>query len=122
MVCAPAFSPLPSKIPQEIVEHFLVDPGHAPSFEISTPLHVMLGNNLAMPEKMSNKERVSKMSPEIAEHKAQVLLDEEKAGRLAKGEPEKILDEQLYKEKYPEFRAALLQKLKELGRVPQDKE
>jgi hypothetical protein len=50
------------------------------------------------------------------------LLKAELEGRLGKGEPEEMLDEPEMKEQHPEYRAALLKKLKELGRVPQDKE
>jgi hypothetical protein len=50
------------------------------------------------------------------------LLKAELEGRLGKGEPEEMLDKPEFKEKHPEYRAALLNKLKELGRVSQDKE
>ena len=50
------------------------------------------------------------------------LLKAELEGRLGKGEPEKMLEDQEFKDQHPEYRAALLKELKRLGRVSQDKE
>ena len=66
--------------------------------------------------------KMEESNQEIMEHKVNVLLREEKEGRQNPRDTEKILDEPEYKEKHPEFRAALLKRLKELGRVSEDKE
>ena len=50
------------------------------------------------------------------------LLRAEKEGRLKPGLLVEQLDFPEFKEKRPELREALLKRLKELGRVPKDKE
>jgi hypothetical protein len=56
------------------------------------------------------------------DHQVDHLLQAEKERLLQPGLLVEQLDFPEFKEKHPELRAALLKKLKELGRVPQDKE
>jgi hypothetical protein len=51
----------------------------------------------------------------------EILLKSEEEGELKRGQLEELVDSQKYKDN-PKLREALLNKLKELGRVPQDKE
>jgi hypothetical protein len=75
-------------------------------------------NMLERQERQPDKKR---MYQEIAEYQVNILMREEKAGRLNPHTTEtKLLDE--YKVGHPELREALLKRLKELGRVPEDKE
>lgn len=68
-----------------------------------------------------NGREMTEKSSSTPESQVARLLREEKAGRLAQGAPERMLDEPTYR-KYPEFRAELLRRLKELGRVPENKQ
>lgn len=61
------------------------------------------------------------LAQQLAEHRVRVLLEEESAHRQSPAETEKLLDDPKFRA-HPDFRAALLKKLQELGRVPSDKE
>jgi putative SOS response-associated peptidase YedK len=69
-----------------------------------------------------NDRKRERMRQERAEFHARQLLRAESEGRLKKGRPEEMFDEEEFKEKYPDYRAALLRMLKQLGRVPPEKE
>jgi hypothetical protein len=67
------------------------------------------------------REQPRKEWPQLTEYRVNKPLEAERLGKLGQGKLEEMLDKPEYKE-YPEFRAALLKHLKELGRVPPEKE
>jgi hypothetical protein len=78
--------------------------------------------SLNMFERQERQPDKKRMYQEIAEYEVNIVMREEKAGRQNPRSTEKMLDDPGRKMAHPEFRQALLKCLKELGRVPEDKE
>jgi len=94
--------------------------GREEAYEISVQKRRRTGslNMFEMQERQPDKKR---MYQEIAEYEVNVVLRAEKEGRQNPRSTEKMLDDPGRKVAHPEFRQALLKRLKELGRVPEDK-